>query len=453
MYLRIAALGERAENLSYLLRKHPDNLFTRKVGIAQVYAFFDAYRNTYASATLLALPDPLDFVQRAPPGAGIDAYVNDRQFALSSIFCSYMRDAYRSAIAGDTGTPEVDAETPIHLEIEAAPLCTTMPGEEIEMLWLPLGYEVSIEERSAELPPPDGEPASNPHVYLLRLRGSQTIQAALRHLLVLLPAIDDYRHYFIDEQEIERLRNYGTGWLDQHPMRDVITRRYLRYRDVIRLAVAERILAEPAAVAEATVRLHEQRHAAVLRVVADLRVQRIVEIGCNGGELSYKLAQLAGKPEVTGTDPSMAAIQFAKRRERALDGPLPTFYVSALPYYDARLVNHDPQISDAFVLCEVLEHLDPDQVGAATELIFDVYRPYAVIVTTPNRDYNAHWTNLAGNLRRHDHRFEWSRAEFAQWVEQVTARWGYRAITSGIGEPDPVLGAPTQMVVFEAVRG
>jgi 3' terminal RNA ribose 2'-O-methyltransferase Hen1 len=447
MYLRIAALGERAEILSYLLRKHPDNLFERKVGNARIYAFFDAYRNTYASATLLALPDPLDYVQRAPPGAGIDAYVNDRQFALSSIFCSYMRDAYRSAIAGDTGTPEVDAETPVHLEIEAAPLCTTMPGEEIEMLWLPLGYEVTIEERSTELPPPDGEPSPNPHVYLLRLRGVQTVQAMLRHLLVLLPAIDDYRHYFIDEQEFEHLRNYGADWLDQHPLRDVITRRYLRYRDVIQLAVAERVLTEPlSAVAETAGRLHEQRHDAVLKAIAGLHPQRIIEIGCNGGDLTYMLAQLAGKSEVTGTDPSMVAIQYARRRERTLDGSIPTFYVSALPYYDTRLVNRDPHISDAFILCEVLEHLNPAQMLQATELIFDVYRPCYVVVTTLNRDYNATWPNLAGD------RVGWSRAEFAQWVDQVAVQWGYRATTGSIGEPDATLGSPAQMVVFEAGR-
>jgi hypothetical protein len=72
-----------------------------------------------------------------------------------------------------------------------------------------------------------------------------------------------------------------------------------------------------------------------------------------------------------------------------------------------------------------------------------------VIVTTPNRDYNALFANLtAGKWRHSDHRFEWTRAEFQAWCAQVATRFGYQVNIQPIGALDPALGSVTQMGVF-----
>lgn len=72
-----------------------------------------------------------------------------------------------------------------------------------------------------------------------------------------------------------------------------------------------------------------------------------------------------------------------------------------------------------------------------------------VLVTTPNRDYNARYPGLApGAVRHPDHRFEWTRAAFATWCSSVAGRHGYRVRLDGIGDPDPELGQPTQLAVF-----
>jgi hypothetical protein len=47
-----------------------------------------------------------------------------------------------------------------------------------------------------------------------------------------------------------------------------------------------------------------------------------------------------------------------------------------------------------------------------------------------------------------DHRFEWTRAEFAQWCEAVCARYGYTSRQQALGDTDPHLGGPSQMAVF-----
>jgi hypothetical protein len=81
--------------------------------------------------------------------------------------------------------------------------------------------------------------------------------------------------------------------------------------------------------------------------------------------------------------------------------------------------------------------------------VFQVARPGTVVLTTPNRDYNSRFATLAAGTMRHpDHRFEWNRAEFHAWAEDVSGRCGYTVRIEPVGETDPELGAPTQMGVF-----
>jgi hypothetical protein len=73
-----------------------------------------------------------------------------------------------------------------------------------------------------------------------------------------------------------------------------------------------------------------------------------------------------------------------------------------------------------------------------------------MVLTTPNREYNVRWENVGGERLRHpDHRFEWTRQEFRKWAEGVAGRHGYLVRFLSIGPVDEMLGAPTQMAVFE----
>jgi hypothetical protein len=72
-----------------------------------------------------------------------------------------------------------------------------------------------------------------------------------------------------------------------------------------------------------------------------------------------------------------------------------------------------------------------------------------LVLTTPNREYNALFPSLPAGVWRHrDHRFEWSRAEFEDWCGLVAERHGYAVRFAPIGDLHPTLGPPTQMAVF-----
>jgi len=102
------------------------------------------------------------------------------------------------------------------------------------------------------------------------------------------------------------------------------------------------------------------------------------------------------------------------------------------------------------VLMEVIEHLEISRLPALERAVFEFARPTHVVVTTPNAEYNVRFEDLpAGKLRHRDHRFEWTRAEFAEWTARVAERFGYTVRHLPIGPEDPDVGAATQMAVFD----
>ena len=138
----------------------------------------------------------------------------------------------------------------------------------------------------------------------------------------------------------------------------------------------------------------------------------------------------------------------AKRLKLHLPGGPPEGRVSllhgSLTYRDDRWAG-----ADAAALVEVIEHLDPDRLPLMERVVFGEARPGAIVVTTPNVEYNTVFPKLAAGAFRHpDYRFEWTRAEFRTWANRIGSHYGYRPAFDGIGRHDETLGAPTQMAVF-----
>ncbi|MFC9437613.1 3' terminal RNA ribose 2'-O-methyltransferase Hen1 [Nocardia sp. NPDC057030] len=191
------------------------------------------------------------------------------------------------------------------------------------------------------------------------------------------------------------------------------------------------------------------RRAAVLSALHEVGARRVLDLGCGEGALLRELLADNAFSEIVGVDVSMRALRVAERKLRLERMPERvaqrlTLRQGALTYTDARLRGYD-----AAVLMEVIEHVDLPRLGALEHAVFASAAPGAVVVTTPNAEFNVRFETLPADTFRHaDHRFEWTRAEFAAWADGVAARHGYRVRFVPIGVPDPELGAPTQMAVF-----
>ena len=186
--------------------------------------------------------------------------------------------------------------------------------------------------------------------------------------------------------------------------------------------------------------------------MAELRAAgaaRVVDLGCGEGGLLRALLAEPAFTEIVGVDVAARALKVAAARLR-LD-QLADRQRARISLLHGSVTYADPRLSgyDAIVLSEVVEHLDPPRLPALAAAVFGVARPATVLMTTPNVEYNVRWETLPAGERRHpDHRFEWTRAEFAGWAEAVAGAHGYAVRFVPVGPVDPDVGAPTQLAVF-----
>ncbi|MFJ8942247.1 3' terminal RNA ribose 2'-O-methyltransferase Hen1 [Streptomyces sp. NPDC102395] len=481
MFLTISTTGtpERpATDLGFLLHKHPDNsqAFSTSYGRASVlYPEADDRRCT---AALLLEVDAVALVRRGKgkgrggaPDAALAQYVNDRPYAASSLLAVALSAVFSSAMRGVCNAkPELPSQPrPLRIEVPVLP-ARGGPGL-VRRLFEPLGWAVDVEPVAldAEFP----EWGDSRYVRLVLESQTLTLAESLRHLYVLLPVLDDAKHYWVASDEVDKLLRAGEGWLPEHPEQKLITSRYLSRRwsltrqamerlELVRLAEAddsevEEIDNAVAAETEAEEKptpLAVQRREAILAALGASGAARVLDLGCGQGQLVQALLKDPKFTEIVGVDVSMRALTIASRRLK-LDrmGERQASRVKlmqgSLAYTDNRLKGYD-----AAVLSEVIEHLDLPRLPALEYAVFGAARPRTVLVTTPNVEYNVRWESLpAGHVRHGDHRFEWTREEFRAWARSVAERHGYEAEFVPVGSDDPEVGPPTQMAVFTLSAG
>jgi len=457
--LTITTTHSPATDLGYLLHKNPASFQTATLPFGQAHVFFTEATDDRCTAVVLLDVDPVALVRRSD-GGSLRQYVNDRPYVASSLTSVALARLFATAMGGRSKErPELAAcEIPLEVRI---PVIAARGGDGLlERLFGPLGYEVE----ATRLPLDETFPSWGESDYFsVRLRRRCRLSDLLSHLYVLIPVLDDEKHYWVGDDEVEKLLRRGEEWLPAHPERELIVNRYLKRvrsltQDVLaRLADEDQLdpdadearHAQEEAAVEERIGLNRQRLVTVLSTLKELGARRVLDLGCGEGRLLRLLIDDRSFEEIVGIDVSQRVLQIAARRLQLARLPLNQqgrirLFQSSLIYRDRRLAGYD-----AAALIEVIEHLDPFRLGAFERVVFEQAKPGAVVVTTPNAEYNVLFETLpAVEFRHADHRFEWRRDQFAGWAEAVAGRHGYSVRFDGIGLSDPTLGAPTQMAVF-----
>ncbi|HRW20237.1 MAG TPA: 3' terminal RNA ribose 2'-O-methyltransferase Hen1 [Dermatophilaceae bacterium] len=481
MFLAVTSTAPQATDLGFLLHKHPDRVQRFDVSVGAAYVFYPEASDERCTAALLLEVDPVGLVRgRRLTGsaAGLADYVNDRPYAASSMLAVALGQVFRTALRGTCALrPDLEGRV-LPLEVHVPSVPCRGGADLVRRLFEPLGWQVAADV----LPLDPTVPEWGDSRYVdVRLVGEHTLADALTHLYVLLPVLDGAKHYWVSSDEVDKLVRRARSWLQCHPERDLILRRYLAHKRAFVADATDRLAAlddsfpevdaelslDPGAsdvdaasgevveAVETPLPLVVHRRAAVLQALRDVGAARVVDLGCGAGALLGPLLADPAYTEIVGVDVSPTELERAARRLKVnrmserRSARLRLLQGSAT-YRDDRLVGYD-----AIVLMEVIEHLDLDRLPDLERCVFGHARPGAVVVTTPNAEFNVRYETLpAGAMRHPDHRFEWTRGKLESWARAVAAAYGYAVSFRTVGDIDADLGSSTQLALFtRASRG
>jgi 3' terminal RNA ribose 2'-O-methyltransferase Hen1 len=464
MLLSISYAGRPATDLGYLLHKSPFRVHSFEQVFGKAYVFYPETAPERCTASLALEIDPIGLVRnrRGPSGEAhaLEECVNDRPYAASSFLSVAIARTFGTAMTRRSKERPELAETRLPLGARIAVLPCRGGEALLRRLFEPLGYEVGAIRHPLDTKFPEwGE---SPY-FTVTLKATIRLSDLLTHLYVLIPVLDDDKHYWVGDAEVEKLLRHGEGWLREHPERELITNRYLKHQRRLAREALSRLIGEEEPEADEMAETHsreeeaiekpislaEQRMGAVMAALRSSGAKRVVDLGCGEGRLLRELLKDKAFSEIVGMDVSHRALDIAFQKLRLEDLPRMQkerirLIHGSLTYRDKRLAGYD-----AATVVEVIEHQDPPRLAAFERVLFEFARPQTVVVTTPNVEYNVKFETLpAGKMRRKDHRFEWTRAEFQSWAKSMTVRFGYSVRFLGVGPEDPALGSPTQIGIF-----
>ena len=470
MLLTIETTHEPATDLGFLLHKHPNRFQSFDLSFGRAHVFYPQADETQCVVCLLLDVDPVGMVRgrnrNSPGNFLLGHYVNDRPYVASSFMSVAISQVFGTALGGRCQKRPELVSTPIPLIARIDVLPVRGGAEILPRIFDPLGYAVEATRHPLDERFPEWGESS---YFSVTISGTKTLSDLLTHLYVLIPVFDNNKHYFVGEDEIEKLLAKGgglndegrTGWLADHPEKEFIVRRYLKHRTSLTNSALDRLREESDSSISSedefsdpvdilpTLSLNERRLGAVMAALRASGAQSVLDLGCGEGKLLRQLFDDKQFTKVVGMDVSVQSLQRAvkrlgydqlppKQRERI------ELIHGSLMYRDRRLAGFD-----AAAIVEVIEHLDPPRLTALQRVVFEFARPKAIVMTTPNREYNVMWETLPASQFRHsDHRFEWTREEFQDWANRVAQQHGYSVRFLPIGSEEEGVGSPTQMGVF-----
>ena len=478
--------GPPADRLSFLLHKHPDRCQSFTLPFGQTHIFYPECSPARATMQLLLDVDPIALSRRSHHGAPhrLWPHVNDRPYVCSSFMSVALNRVLRTAMAGRCKNyPELPL-TPLAglaLTLHNLPVKTHPEERQEELLhrlFSPLGYTFEIlssrdeSETLLDLAHPEWG-----HTSLLDLRLTHPgicLKDLLTHVYVLIPVLDDQKHYFIDHDEVVKLTRHGQEWLANHPEARWITARYLkRQRKLVRRALSmldeyvhdeDELDLTDDATTQTSSETEQQEEDAPRKSLHTRRLEHVralllslpehdtvLDMGCGEGKMIGLLLEQEEVKHIIGVDVAPFVLERAHKRLAVAN--LPPRVRDRLTLEQGSLLYSSERLREAKVdvalLIEVIEHLEQEHLDVAMHTMLGHCQPRHLIITTPNVEYNALFETLpAGQMRHHDHRFEWDRDTFRSWAMTHAEAYGYTVRFEDVGDVHDTLGAQTQLAIF-----
>ncbi len=210
MLLTLTTTHRPASDLGHLLRKNPVRVQSFELSFGKAHVFYPEVTEERCTAGLLLEVDPVGLVRgrRGPAGEGrsLEQYVNDRPCVASSFLSVAIAEVLGSALSGKSKDQPEFVDVPIPLSATVAVLPCRGGEAFVRRLFKPLGYRATVVGYPLDETFPEwGESA----YFTVTLKGTLPLRALLSHLYVLVPVLDNDKHYWVGDEEVEKLLRRG----------------------------------------------------------------------------------------------------------------------------------------------------------------------------------------------------------------------------------------------------
>ncbi|HLO85153.1 MAG TPA: 3' terminal RNA ribose 2'-O-methyltransferase Hen1, partial [Nostocaceae cyanobacterium] len=197
MLLTITTTHSPATELGYLLHKHPDRCHSLSLSFGQAQVFYPEANDERCTVALLLDVDPVKLVRGK--GATLEQYVSDRPYVASSFMSVAIAQVFSTALGGRSKDRPELAQTPLPLVAKLSVLPCRGGEGFLRQLFEPLGYTVHAQGHVLDAEFPDW---GNSRYFTVELHHTITLSDLLSHLYVLIPVLDDDKHYWVNDDEI-----------------------------------------------------------------------------------------------------------------------------------------------------------------------------------------------------------------------------------------------------------
>jgi 3' terminal RNA ribose 2'-O-methyltransferase Hen1 len=212
MLLTITTTHQPATDLGYLLHKNPARMQSFELSFGKAHVVYPEASTQRCTVALVLDVDPVGLVRgrRGAEGDGgtLTQYVNDRPYVASSFLSVAMNNVFGTAMSGRSkDRPELAAQS-LPLKARIAVVSSRGGADFLRRLFEPLGY--AVETTSEPVEPETTEPSPSRY-FTVTLSGEKRLADLLTHLYVLIPVLDDEKHYWVGDDEVEKLIRHGEG--------------------------------------------------------------------------------------------------------------------------------------------------------------------------------------------------------------------------------------------------
>ena len=462
MIFSISTTHYPATDIGFLLHKNPDEFHKIPFNFGDVYIFYPYGSPELCMATLIVKIDPIKLYEKSFIDVCYDFPFIETEYEVFgfSLFSMLLSKIYVMTLNGISNSRSELVNLSIPL---SANIINVMHYDKVLLIkefFEQLEYNVRIENKSGNN---NETKLCKIECFNIEITAIIPLKNILSHLCIILAVLDNSLHYWMNENEIDKIIEMSKVFLKNHPMEDYIMKHLSKEKINSKVKAISFVSQDKLwnryliptvnkgreKLLKKQVKFNEEKHNYIISVLKGLNSKSVVDIGCGEGEFIELLFKDVNFERILGVDVSNYMIEKAKFRIDLCNIPSENkerinIIQSSIFYRDKRLRGYE-----AATVINVIEYFDLPRLKLFEQVLFGLIQPQHVIIVISSVEFIVKKDSISNNkFNNVKNVFEWTKEKYKLWYSCVAEQYDYtfRLLEDGYKEIESE--TLNQIVVF-----